>query len=81
MLFPGSPANSDPGPCTVLNFTSTVEYPVAQVQVNILPEYMDFVAIFSPTKATKLPPHCLYDCAVNIINGAILPKSRVYPLT
>ncbi|KAK3511511.1 hypothetical protein QTP70_008990 [Hemibagrus guttatus] len=31
--------------------------------------------------ATKLPPHRPWDCAIDLLPGAKLPKGRVYPLS
>ncbi|KAK1784931.1 hypothetical protein P4O66_018364, partial [Electrophorus voltai] len=27
------------------------------------------------------PPHCTYDCSINLLEGAVLPKAGVYPLS
>ena len=40
----------------------------------------DVSEVFSKVSATKLPPHCFYDCSIDLIEGT-LPKSRVYPFT
>ena len=39
------------------------------------------IEVFSKKNATKLPPHRPYDCSIDILQGATLPKSQVYPLT
>uniref|UniRef100_A0AAR2IV05 Reverse transcriptase n=1 Tax=Pygocentrus nattereri TaxID=42514 RepID=A0AAR2IV05_PYGNA len=61
--------------------STTIESPDSLNPVVIPPEYSDFLEVFSPVKATKLPPHRPYDCAIDLVEGAVLPKSRVYPLT
>ncbi|KAL0181849.1 hypothetical protein M9458_021224 [Cirrhinus mrigala] len=33
------------------------------------------------TKATQLPPHRPWDCAINLLPNAMPPKSKVYPLS
>ncbi|KAI3362898.1 hypothetical protein L3Q82_011496, partial [Scortum barcoo] len=37
--------------------------------------------VFSKSKALSLPPHCPYDCAINLIPGSPLPSSRLYNLS
>uniref|UniRef100_A0AAR2J3M5 Gypsy retrotransposon integrase-like protein 1 n=1 Tax=Pygocentrus nattereri TaxID=42514 RepID=A0AAR2J3M5_PYGNA len=61
--------------------STTIESPDSLNPVVIPPEYSDFLEVFSPVEATKLPPHRPYDCAIDLVEGAVLPKSRVYPLT
>ncbi|KAL0200273.1 hypothetical protein M9458_003460, partial [Cirrhinus mrigala] len=44
-------------------------------------EYMAFQDVFSKQVATQLPPHRPWDCAIDLLPGAQLPKGRVYPLS
>ncbi|KAL0177239.1 hypothetical protein M9458_026133, partial [Cirrhinus mrigala] len=44
-------------------------------------EYAAFQDVFSKQAATHLPPHRPWDCAINLLPGAQLPKGRVYPLS
>ncbi|KAL0172892.1 hypothetical protein M9458_033203, partial [Cirrhinus mrigala] len=44
-------------------------------------EYMAFQDVFSKQAATQLPPHRPWDCAIDLLPGAQLPKGRVYPLS
>ncbi|KAI2647675.1 Transposon Tf2-11 polyprotein [Labeo rohita] len=44
-------------------------------------EYMAFQDVFSKQAATHLPPHRPWDCAIELLPGAQLPKGRVYPLS
>ncbi|KAI2643052.1 Transposon Tf2-11 polyprotein [Labeo rohita] len=44
-------------------------------------EYMAFQDVFSKQAATLLPPHQPWDCAIDLLPGAQLPKGRVYPLS
>ncbi|KAI4895362.1 hypothetical protein NFI96_000963 [Prochilodus magdalenae] len=66
-------------PSLVISSTS-IESP-DQSPVCIPPEYCDLAEVFNKANATKLPPHREYDCAIDLINDQIPPKSRVYPLT
>ncbi|KAL0173110.1 hypothetical protein M9458_033421, partial [Cirrhinus mrigala] len=44
-------------------------------------EYTAFQDVFSKQAATHLPPHRPWDCAIELLPGAQLPKGRVYPLS
>ncbi|KAL0197572.1 hypothetical protein M9458_006112, partial [Cirrhinus mrigala] len=44
-------------------------------------EYMAFQDVFSKQAATQLPPHRPWDCAIDLLPGAQLPKGWVYPLS
>ena len=43
--------------------------------------YHDLSAVFSKESASVLPPHRPYDCAIDLLPGAPLPKSRLYNLS
>ena len=43
--------------------------------------YHDLAAVFSKTSALTLPPHRPYDCAIDLLPGAPLPRSRLYNLS
>lgn len=45
------------------------------------PEYHDLREVFSKIKAQSLPPHRPYDCAIDLLPGASLPKSRLYSIS
>ncbi len=60
--------------CSVLQ-----EEPVSLAGV---PEaYHDLGAVFSKSRASSLPPHCLYDCAIDLLPGTSPPKGRLYSLS
>ena len=40
--------------------------------------YHDLADLFSKSKATSLPPHRPYDCPIDLIPGAPIPKGRLY---
>ena len=48
---------------------------------NVPQEYHDLSAVFSKDSALSLPPHRPYDCAIDLLPGAPLPKSRLYNLS
>ena len=43
--------------------------------------YHDLSAVFSKDSAMSLPPHRPYDCSIELLSGAPLPKSRLYNLS
>ncbi len=60
--------------CSVLQ-----EEPVSLADV---PEaYHDLRAVFSKSRASSLPPHRPYDCAIDLLPGTSPPKGRLYSLS
>ncbi len=45
------------------------------------PCYHDLKEVFSKSKATSLPPHRPYDCPIDLIPGAPIPKGRLYSIS
>ncbi|KAK3569927.1 hypothetical protein QTP86_007483 [Hemibagrus guttatus] len=50
-------------------------------EANLPGEYQDYQDVFSQMAAMKLPPHRSWNCAIDLLPGAKLPKERVYPLS
>ncbi|KAK3571107.1 hypothetical protein QTP86_001815 [Hemibagrus guttatus] len=46
--------------------------------MNIPACYSHFQDVFCPRKASKLPPHRPWDCAIDLIPGEPVPKGRIY---
>uniref|UniRef100_A0A1A8D4D5 Gypsy retrotransposon integrase-like protein 1 n=1 Tax=Nothobranchius kadleci TaxID=1051664 RepID=A0A1A8D4D5_NOTKA len=44
-------------------------------------EYFDLLQVFSKDKASSLPPHRPFDCAIDLFPGAPLPSSRLYNIS
>ncbi|KAI3354114.1 hypothetical protein L3Q82_018667 [Scortum barcoo] len=44
-------------------------------------EYLDFREVFNKAKATSLPPHRPYDCAIDLQPGTTPPRGRLYSLS
>ncbi|KAG1926482.1 retrotransposable element [Pimephales promelas] len=44
-------------------------------------EYHDLRAVFSRSRATSLPPHRPYDCAIDLLPGTTPPRGRLYSLS
>ncbi len=79
--FPSLPRPSPPAkPIISLNATST-ESPVDQQSVDIPEDYSHFSDVFCPKKASQLPPHRPWDCAIDLLPGESVPKGKIYPLS
>ncbi|KAL0148123.1 hypothetical protein M9458_056593 [Cirrhinus mrigala] len=61
--------------------TTSIESPETQVKITIPTHYYDLSEVFSKTRATQLPPHRPWDCAIDLLPNAMPPKSRIYPLS
>uniref|UniRef100_A0A3B1JLN1 ribonuclease H n=1 Tax=Astyanax mexicanus TaxID=7994 RepID=A0A3B1JLN1_ASTMX len=61
--------------------STTVESPVIASIPQVPRVYSDVAEVFSKRKATQLPPHRSYDCAIDLKVGAPLPKAKVYSLS
>ncbi|KAI2663997.1 Transposon Tf2-8 polyprotein [Labeo rohita] len=61
--------------------STRVESPEPAFTPEIPAEYTAFQDVFSKQAATHLPPHRPWDCAIDLLLGAQLPKGRVYPLS
>uniref|UniRef100_A0A4W5NN01 ribonuclease H n=1 Tax=Hucho hucho TaxID=62062 RepID=A0A4W5NN01_9TELE len=52
------------------------------VDVSAIPtEYHDLLEVFSKARATSLPPHRPYDCAIDLLPGTTPPRGRLYSLS
>ncbi|TWW74436.1 Retrovirus-related Pol polyprotein from transposon opus [Takifugu flavidus] len=49
--------------------------------VGVPEEYHDLAEVFSKARATSLPPHQPYDCAIDLLPGTAAPKGRLYSLS
>ncbi|KAI3354633.1 hypothetical protein L3Q82_019137, partial [Scortum barcoo] len=45
------------------------------------PCYHDLREVFNKAKATSLSPHRHWDCAINLLPGAPIPKARLYSIS
>ncbi|KAI2657525.1 Transposon Tf2-8 polyprotein [Labeo rohita] len=61
--------------------STLVESPETLGTQEIPAEYRAFQDVFSKQAATKLPPHRPWDCAIDLLPGAQLPKGKIYPLS
>lgn len=44
-------------------------------------DYLDLKAVFSKSRASSLPPHRPYDCAIDLLPGTSPPRGRLYSLS
>uniref|UniRef100_A0A670KNJ5 Gypsy retrotransposon integrase-like protein 1 n=1 Tax=Podarcis muralis TaxID=64176 RepID=A0A670KNJ5_PODMU len=44
-------------------------------------KYADFLEVFCEKEADKLPPHRPYDCKIDLLPGAALPKGKLYSMS
>lgn len=62
-----------PSPCS--------ESPNAPELSRVPPEYHDLSEVFSKKRATVLPPHRSYDCAIDLLPGTCPPRGRIFSLS
>ncbi|KAL0194856.1 hypothetical protein M9458_008428, partial [Cirrhinus mrigala] len=61
-------------------FVTSVESPVSNQSVDIPAIYSNF-DVFCPKRASQLPPHRPWDCAIDLVPNASLPKGKIYLLS
>ncbi|KAI2646996.1 Transposon Tf2-9 polyprotein [Labeo rohita] len=61
--------------------TTSIESPIDKQSIEIPTEYTDFQDVFCPRRAADLPPHRPWDCAIDLLPDAQVPKGRIYPLS
>lgn len=57
----------------------SIKSPEPRDTIIILQEYQEYKEVFSKTKASGMPPHCPYDCAIGLLAGAVPESNRIYP--
>ncbi|KAL0183731.1 hypothetical protein M9458_019427, partial [Cirrhinus mrigala] len=62
-------------------YTTSIESPNTHKMMAIPTCYHDLSEVFSKAKATQLPSHRPWDCAIDLLPNAMPPKSKVYPLS
>ncbi len=61
--------------------STSIESPASLETPSIPPDYAAFQDVFSKQAATHLQHHQPWDCAIDLLPGAKLPKGQVYPLS
>ncbi|KAL0192201.1 hypothetical protein M9458_010497, partial [Cirrhinus mrigala] len=72
-----------PHPCSIPTTVAStqIESPEPAIMPEIPAEYRAYQDVFSKLAVTHLPPHRPWDCAIDLLPGAQLPKGRIYPLS
>uniref|UniRef100_A0A673HSG6 DUF4939 domain-containing protein n=1 Tax=Sinocyclocheilus rhinocerous TaxID=307959 RepID=A0A673HSG6_9TELE len=68
-------------PRTAQIASTHIESPEPLETPTVPSDYVAFQDVFSKQAATHLPHHRPWDCAIDLLPGAKLPKGRVYPLS
>ncbi|KAK3521631.1 hypothetical protein QTP70_014728 [Hemibagrus guttatus] len=61
--------------------TTSVQRPTSNELIMLPKEYEDLREVGSKEKASRLPPHRPWVCAIDFLPNTMPPKSRVYPLS
>ncbi len=78
--FPQRPHPPNHIPKRLIIFPN-VESPRENQSVDIPSSYTPFSDVFCPKRASKLPPHRPWDCAIDRLPGESVPRGRIYPLS
>ncbi|ROL53801.1 Transposon Tf2-6 polyprotein [Anabarilius grahami] len=60
---------------------TSIESPVEKRSIDIPECYAPFSDVFCPQRASQLPPHRPWDCAINLLPGEPVPRGKIYPLS
>lgn len=61
--------------------STSIESPDTPDTYKIPSEYQEYLDVFSKAKASGLPPHRDYDCAIDLLPGTTPPRGKMYPLS
>lgn len=72
--------------CHVTCFVQSSPDPILESQdpldlSQVPSQYHDLKAVFNKKKATSLPPHRPYDCAIDLLPGTCPPRGRIFSLS
>uniref|UniRef100_A0A8C2GHW3 Gypsy retrotransposon integrase-like protein 1 n=1 Tax=Cyprinus carpio TaxID=7962 RepID=A0A8C2GHW3_CYPCA len=79
--FPEVPVPSSQLPKPLSVCATSIESPMERRSVDIPSCYAPFSDVFCPKRASKLPPHRPWDCAIDLLPGESVPRGRIYPLS
>ncbi|KAK3561631.1 hypothetical protein QTP86_011254 [Hemibagrus guttatus] len=79
--FPHLPAPHSSTPIPLLVQATSIESPLVNQPLRIPTCYAPFSDVFCPKRASKLPPHRPWDCAIDLLPGEPVPRGRIYPLS
>ena len=79
------------GRCIQESHASSSEFNAVSAHITTDSQYPDLTSVpqcyhhlkevFNKTKATSLPPHRPYDCGIDLLPGAAIPKGRLYSMS
>ncbi len=58
-----------------------IESPLENCSIDIPTDYAPFSNVFSPKRASQLPPYRAWDCAINLLPDDPVPKGKIYSLS
>ncbi len=79
--FPQRPHPPIRTPTPLQMCSTSIESPPEKQSVDIPSCYAPFSDVFCPKKASKLPPHRPWDCAIDLLPGESVPRGKIYPLS
>ncbi len=79
--FPDMPRPPKKTPAPLQICTTSIERPVEKQSVVVPSCYAPFSDVFCPKRASKLPQHRPWDCAIDLLPGEPVPRGRIYPLS
>ncbi len=79
--FPHLPRPSTRSPRTLAINSTSIESPREKQSVDIPTCYAPFSNVFCPKRASQLPPHRPWDCAIDLLPGESVPRGKIYPLS
>ncbi|KAK3540670.1 hypothetical protein QTP70_034526 [Hemibagrus guttatus] len=79
--FPELPVQQSPIPTPLHVQATSIESPFVNRPLEIPTCYAPFSDVFCPKRASKLPPHRPWDCAIDLLPGEPVPRGRIYPLS
>ncbi|KAK3561716.1 hypothetical protein QTP86_012605 [Hemibagrus guttatus] len=75
--FPHLPAPHSPTPISLPVQATSIESPLVNQPLQIPTCYAPFSDVFCPKRASKLPPHRPWDCAIDLLPGEPVPRGRI----
>ncbi|KAK3524756.1 hypothetical protein QTP86_002500 [Hemibagrus guttatus] len=79
--FPDLPVPHSLLPTPLPVQATSIESPSVHQPLQIPACYAPFSDVFCPKRASKLPPHRPWDCAIDLLPGEPVPRGRIYPLS
>ncbi|KAK3557168.1 hypothetical protein QTP70_024704 [Hemibagrus guttatus] len=79
--FPKLPIPHSPDPTHLPVQATSIESPLTNHSLEIPACYAPFSDVFCPKRASQLPPHRPWDCAIDLLPGEPVPRGRIYPLS